>query len=406
MKLKTAEIILLSAVAIIALAGFAEENETFLDSDAFGHEKCTVKVIADENIVVEKSYSPFEEGSFTKGTVLELYAYPKCESVKDKWYQNLRFQGWYDKNALLLSDNSTYRFTVNEDTTIYAASTGGWVVNNFYREKATWSLTSMGHTILKDHYTGKEVFRGDLSLFSGTNVDLECGRYDWYKSLFGLEMPMINNSEVFDGKYSKTFQWNFGGHEYSLSVSGLWSDIDKYIDTNKNRSPWSDSDRRSFVDYESLRPIASKLMSMCSSLPRDQQADFILKFLQNNVVYEFDWVYLGEGDKYTDYWKKPLQTLLEGCGDCEDQSVAACALFKACGFDTALLVFDSNLKGDPDTCHAVASVVLDHASKDCYYEKNGLKYYYCEAVSWFQNVGDGSYSYYKAGVNPSHFITI
>ncbi len=92
----------------------------------------------------------------------------------------------------MLSYNSTYSFTVNEDMTIYAASTRGLVVNNFYREKSTWSLTSMGHMILKDHYTGKEVFRSDLSLFSGTNVELECGRYDWYKSLFGLEMPMIN----------------------------------------------------------------------------------------------------------------------------------------------------------------------------------------------------------------------
>ena len=27
-------------------------------------------------------------------------------------------------------------------------------------------------------------------------------------------------------------------------------------------------------------------------------------------------------------------------------------------------------------------------------------------MSWSQNVGDGSYNYYKAGVNLSHFITI
>ncbi|MBE6521294.1 MAG: hypothetical protein E7Z68_09425 [Thermoplasmata archaeon] len=98
--------------------------------------------------------------------------------------------------------------------------------------------------------------------------------------------------------------------------------------------------------------------------------------------------------------------MLEGCGGCYCLSVAACALFKACGLDMAPLIFDSNLKGDPDTCHAVASVVLDHASKNCHCEKNRLIYYYCEAMSWSQDVGDGSCSYYKAGVNPSHFITI
>jgi hypothetical protein len=54
-------------------------------------------------------------------------------------------------------------------------------------------------------------------------------------------------------------------------------------------------------------------------------------------------VNLDEDDEYPEYWKKPLHTLLKGCGGCYCQSVAACALFKACGFDTALLIFDSNL---------------------------------------------------------------
>ena len=43
---------------------------------------------------------------------------------------------------------------------------------------------------------------------------------------------------------------------------------------------------------------------------------------------------------------------------------------------------------------------------NCYCKKNRLIYYYCEAMSWSQDVGDGSYSYCKTGVNPSHFITI
>ncbi|MBR3410249.1 MAG: hypothetical protein IKG94_05680, partial [Candidatus Methanomethylophilaceae archaeon] len=175
MELKLTAIILLSFVVALAVVTFDEENDSFFNIEAFGQEKFTVKIIADDNIVVEKKYSPFEEGKFSKGTVLELYAHPRYESIENKWYQNPRFQGWYDENAQVLSYNSTYSFTVNEDMTIYAASTGGWVVNNFYKEKSIWSLTSMGHTILKDHYTGKEVFRGDLSLFSGTNVELECG---------------------------------------------------------------------------------------------------------------------------------------------------------------------------------------------------------------------------------------
>ncbi len=408
--------VLIAAAALALASTLSEgENSPFPDLSSEGSaERFTVTVVEDECVSVERGGAHFTGGTYSKGTIISLSAHV-TDNMKDSFdYKRHMFDGWFNENGVRLSESAMYTFTVNGDVTLYAASSGGRIANDLYVEEGVWTLNSLGYTIVKDHLTGKVAFEGNLSLFSGTDVNLKAGRYDIYKSIFGLEIPMIDNSKVFDGRYQKTFSWRYGGQEYSFSISGNYKDIDEHINTGVDRWPTSDKGYQSYIDAEGVRPVAQKLMSLCRGLPDEQKCTFILRFVQANVSYLHDYEFLGkEKTERVDYWKLPLHTLLCGNGDCEDTATLLCSLYKACGFKSALIVYDTAASG-AKSGHAVAAVALSGMDHGAYYDKGGLRYYYCEGGSSNLKVGGtGTFeiegkldTYYVKGKMPEHMILV
>ena len=112
----------------------------------------------------------------------------------------------------------------------------------------------------------------------------------------------------------------------------------------------------------------------------------------------------------TDNTKYPIETFVEGSGDCDTLAVFAAALMKAGGLDTAVLL--GTAKGSPEdeagVGHAMVGVALDEAPDDHYrdsewYVDYGSTRYYLAEATWsdpFRESGDYDYIGTAVGDNP------
>ena len=100
----------------------------------------------------------------------------------------------------------------------------------------------------------------------------------------------------------------------------------------------------------------------------------LLRFTQY-IPYQYDSEYKGQEE----YWKYPVETLFEQGGDCEDTSLLFCAIAKAMGYDTAILLFDG---------HMAAGISYDgQPSGKGFLASNGVTYLYCETTAKTYSVG-------------------
>lgn len=100
----------------------------------------------------------------------------------------------------------------------------------------------------------------------------------------------------------------------------------------------------------------------------------IINFSQDCVTYEYD----SDGKGVVEYPKYPIETLVEGKGDCEDSAMVMAAITKRYGVETALLVCPG---------HMTVALALDGV-KGTYFEMNGMNYYYVEATGYGYEPGD------------------
>ena len=109
-----------------------------------------------------------------------------------------------------------------------------------------------------------------------------------------------------------------------------------------------------------------------------------------SYVQAIPYMYDSDLNGRTEYWKFPLETVVDGAGDCEDTSILFCAVAKAMGYDTALMtLFASNTPGQIGAAnHCVSLVSVDG---DTGYQKyttiSGTDYYFCETTTMGYPVG-------------------
>lgn len=412
--------------------------------DFFSEQEVEVEIVSDDGIV-----DPYGAGKYYKGHTVTLSTY-----VAVGWF----FDGWYDSEDKLLSEDLDYSFTAKGSCTVYAKTTRGYGID-VYQTAGIKNVTGGGTYELKDNailtaetYPGY-TFKGWYDLegnkvsplktlyldkhedrmliarttaadpYSGTNqmtiesatgyqddstfmclVDkrtselaaVSTGTQGWTASLApgqyqlvikGLKEDGTHGEErktiMVDGIASCVYHWNFEKKTYTLVWDIDTTVYDGYVENTSGRAPVSDKDRIAFVNYTSdeMKYIAGKLSELSSSMDLVERANFVLKFVQLCTDYEYDYRYNGEAE----YWKYPIETLFEGRGDCEDTTVLYCALMKALGYQSAMLLF---LGPEYDVGHAAGSVALESVPGGTYYAKDGLHFYYCETTSDIKNVGD------------------
>lgn len=134
-------------------------------------------------------------------------------------------------------------------------------------------------------------------------------------------------------------------------------------------SDWSD-----WLEYTkdpTIEDLASGLnrFSLQAGFDYYGAVNFVLAFVQN-MPYTEDDVTTG-ADEFPRY---PIETLVDGGGDCEDTSFLVAGILREMGYDTALIVLPGHM--------AVGVQGWDYLGS--YYLKDDTKYYYCETtgVGW------------------------
>jgi hypothetical protein len=89
-----------------------------------------------------------------------------------------------------------------------------------------------------------------------------------------------------------------------------------------------------------------------------------------------------------DYWKYPVETLVEGNGDCIDDAILAGALLKEMNYDVAIVLLPQ-VSGEP-AGHAVVGIACDNCN-GYYYPLDGKRYYYLDLTGSGLSLGAMNY---------------
>ncbi len=148
------------------------------------------------------------------------------------------------------------------------------------------------------------------------------------------------------------------------------------VDTNEylqlkvqNHNPKEAKDFVKYVTYQhpQIIAIAEKITENCKT--PEEKTSKILDFVHQ-------YVYDKRSEKDGNYVRFPLETIVEGNGDCEDLSILGAALMKAIGIEVALIDIPNPEKDKPG--HVALGVVGDF--KGSHYELNGKKYFFAETT--------------------------
>ncbi len=202
----------------------------------------------------------------------------------------------------------------------------------------------------------------------------------WYDITFPEEIiPPVNT-------YNKTYQWNFNNKNWKISLEIPIDEYEHFRDLDVNRAPQNVGTyaMASFVTSSDhvVETLANKLKTLAKSENFNESAtvNFILRFVQENVNYVWD----NESKNCTEYWRYPVETLVEKKGDCEDSSALFASIMDALEYHTVLLFYIV----EEDVGHLAVGIHLKGEGYGEYVIYDTKKYYYCETTSYGFNIGE------------------
>lgn len=192
-----------------------------------------------------------------------------------------------------------------------------------------------------------------------------------------------NNIEIIyelskiDQKYSMNskglvtinYLWSYNSESQEVTLEIYYSDIENYISSEIQRNQGTEEHAKLFVtaDDQYIKSLADQITKKTNLMTDIEKGEYLLSFIQS-FEYVEDSIY----EETNEYWKFPLETLFDTCGDCEDLSILYCSIAKNLGLDCALLIYYS---------HVAVGVYIDGKGSE-----NG--YYYCETSSNVYSFGN------------------
>lgn len=201
------------------------------------------------------------------------------------------------------------------------------------------------------------------------------------------QKELLQNLKFLEQTKEVEFYRNLGSHNYKdnqeysfyweipfLSYYQYRSDPDGHAGAYLNSSESVKYFKTSLNTWQDLKPLADLLRKEAG------YDDEVFANMALQVTHQFKYI-------PTDYTKYPLESFVEGSGDCDTLAVFAAALMKAGGLDTIIILGEA--KGSPEDDigggHAMVGVYLseqpdDHRESVSYYEHEGRVYYVAEAT--------------------------
>ncbi|WNY28074.1 hypothetical protein MmiEs2_02540 [Methanimicrococcus stummii] len=199
-------------------------------------------------------------------------------------------------------------------------------------------------------------------------------------SISSIEDPAEDDLVLSSDTYTRTYSWTYGGYNQTITVS-----VPKeYYDYYRNKSH-SGKDFDHYALSEDDRVFLGKMIESFKeqgeqcNFTADQNVLNIIAFVQA-MPYTSDSVTTG----YDEYPRYPIETLVDGGGDCEDSAILAAALLLEMNYGVVLI----ELPG-----HMALGVKGSENISGTYYTHNGDRYFYVETTA----------SGYKLGEIPAEF---
>jgi hypothetical protein len=186
---------------------------------------------------------------------------------------------------------------------------------------------------------------------------------------------LASGGASFAASISKQYAWAYLGRTWTLTQEFA---VDAY---HQFRSLPRVVNYTAYADYildpnddKALGSLIGELeeLAVSAGLNVWEKLNLIVAFVQS-------FRYVSEEGEYPRY---PIETLVEGCGDCEDLAILAAAILRQMGFGVVLLAFTS------EGHMAVGIRVLPPGSGDGQtYEWDGDTYYYLETTGAGWTIG-------------------
>ncbi|MFA5868293.1 MAG: hypothetical protein WC941_01150 [Candidatus Bathyarchaeia archaeon] len=206
-----------------------------------------------------------------------------------------------------------------------------------------------------------------------------------YQALIGGPIGSAGDS------IAKTYIWSFGGKVWTVELQVPKTTLDYF----RNHARLNGEDYSVYItnsaDDAYMTGVANKLRVLASQegYTGAREVNFVASFVQS-MPYEFDNVTTG----YQEYARYPLETLVDGRGDCECKSILTAELLDLLGYKLALISLPS---------HTAVGVDLPNGSGSSY-THDGVAYFYLETTHTGWLVGDMPPAYY--GVSASLYPVV
>lgn len=200
-----------------------------------------------------------------------------------------------------------------------------------------------------------------------------------------LSLTGFSHSVTKEGDhYSISHQWRYQGREWAFTME-VSSDLYEYYQGRKHMSDnvveyvLSDYDR---VYVQSLVNSFREGGEKASFSDWDNVGNVI------SFVQSLQYVYDEESKGEEDYIRFPVETLVDGVGDCEDMAILAAAILDGMGYPVLMVSL-------PD--HLALALHSDESVDGTYYEYEGARYYYVEVTSVGWGIGQIPKEYQRSG---------
>jgi len=206
------------------------------------------------------------------------------------------------------------------------------------------------------------------------------------ESILWIEISIAQDSTPDTRVISKTYNWKYDEKDWEVSIDIPTKTYEDYANSSVDRIPQGQihssdamarfvtSDERVIVD------LAEKLSLLAKTKNYDsiETINFILSFVQDQDICRYTEDNETKGQR--EYWRFPVETLVENQGDCEDSSVLFASIMDSLGYDVALLFYTWEEDGE-SLGHLATGIHLDgdhgHYVEDIF----GKKYFYCETTN-------------------------
>lgn len=183
--------------------------------------------------------------------------------------------------------------------------------------------------------------------------------------------------------YTRNYQWTFDNYRYTYSMKIPTSLYAYYKEQShdRNYAKYAISEQ----DRKALDRITTTFQNKADS--KTEAAYNLIAFVQS-LPYSKDYISTG----YDEYPRYPIETLVDGKGDCEDTAILTAALLKEMNYDVVLI--------SPPK-HMAVGITCSGCSGTSY-TYNNKKYYYLETVGNNWKVGQlpEEYQNTKAKIYP------